>query len=1765
MCYIIQQETQVDMDDELQERIDQDVSAATKDVSAAEPTVFDDKEVTMTMAYTLIKMKAEKAELLDEKISQRLHDEKVEKAASRDKQEKDDKEKAQEIHSEGSRTYWKIIRVGGITKAYQSFEDMLKGFDREDLVALWNLVKENFSSAVPNVDKEKALWVELKRLFKLDVDDVIWKLQRLMLLGKDDAAAEVTEEITLNHTNQSKSIEEVMEDIQTKATMEEFAIDNQENSYSRIISITVSGKIAYELKGKFLDDLHDNAFSGTNREDAIEHIEYFLKIINPINLPNVNHERLRLATFPISLVRSASKWFDEIKDHTNQSKSIEEVMADIQTKATMEEFAIDNQENSYSRIISITVSVRATKQGTIVMLTVMENKKMKKDVIVPLMSGQFAKIRRFEMIRYSFGEDERYSFGEDQRKDCQQSQVPKQLTIKWHQTKDLHTPDYTQLYDFLKYNQKEVDELRAERLAKTHDHLALMANSNNPYNYPVFHQDQPSPVTYMQQPPPNNNYNPQPPFNQNYIQQPMINVDDISYPTTIMNMALVLMAKAFKLNYSTPTNNNQRISNPHILTRSRLVSLNAARPVLTDVPQTAVKSPRPVKHVVNKAHSPIKRPINHRRATKDSNFNKKVTTVKVNKVNDVQGVKDNADKASANWAWKPKCKVLDHVSRFTSASMTLKKFDYTDAFSKYKNPKGGKITGKGKIKTGKLDFDDVYFVKELKFNLFSVSQICDKKNNVLFTDTGCVVLSSDFKLPDENYVLLRVPRENNMYNVDLKNVVPSGDLTCLFAKATLDESNLWHRRLGHINFKTMNKLVKGNLVRGLPSKIFENNYTCVACKKGRQHRASSKTHDNEGIQENLDAGKVGKETVYAQQYVLLPLCSSSSQDPHNTDDDAAFDIKENGKDVHVSPSSSDKPKKHDDKDKRDDRGKSPVDLSTRVRDLRDEFQEFSSNSTNRVNAVSMSGSSGYLEGSTNKDFPSIPKFGLTKVSEGLAILKLAPVTATGPNQTNSTNSFNTISPFDIVVSPNIRVDGKSLFVDPFKYPDDPNMPELEDIVYSDDEEDVGVEADFSNLETNISISPIPTTRVHKDHPVTQIIGDLTSAPQTRSMIRRVIEQGGLHQINDEDFHTCMFACFLSQEELKRVHQALKDPSWFETMQEKLLQFKMQMVRVLVDLPKGKRAIGSKWVFRNKKDKRGIVIKNKARLVTHGHTQDEGIDYNEVFAPIARIEAIRLFLAYASFMGFMVYVDDIIFGSTNKELCKAFERLMKDKFQMSFMGELAFFLGLQVKQKNDGIFISQDKYVAKILRKFGFTDVKSASTPIETEMPLLKDPDGEDVDVHIYRHFITAVSYKLMLFGLTKDVVVNLMLLEDVIKRDLRLDNADGVECLPNEDIFAELARMGYENCRTAWNEFSCSIASAVICLARAEVEEEVAMPTAPAPPSPTNAHSPPLKDPTPTSHATPHASPTQEQPTKTSESSIPLLNTLLETCATLSQKVAELEQDKHTQALEILKLKCLGGCIQTGRKIEAIDADEDITMTLIKMKAKKAKLLDEQMAQRLHDEEVEKATAKEKQEKDDLERAQVLQKQCDDKNENIDWNAIAEQIQEKHLDNIKKEDLVALWRLVKEKFSSAVPNVDKEKALWVELKRLSEPDVDDVLWKLQRYMHYPITWKLYTNYRVHQVSSTTRRHDMFMLTEKDYPLSNEVMTLMLSAKLQVKKDSEMGKDLVMKIFMEANKPKSRSSDSLSAFESSEYKKGETNGKSSVGGKESSHGSESEDE
>nr|GEV40830.1 hypothetical protein [Tanacetum cinerariifolium] len=190
-----------------------------------------------------------------------------------------------------------------------------------------------------------------------------------------------------------------------------------------------------------------------------------------------------------------------------------------------------------------------------------------------------------------------------------------------------------------------------------------------------------------------------------------------------------------------------------------------------------------------------------------------------------------------------------HMTKNMSYLSDFKEFDR--GYVTFKGgAKGGKFTGKGTLKTGKLDFEDVYFVKELQFNLLSLSHMCNKKNSVLFTDSGCFVISH-FKLTNESQVLLKVPRKNNMYSVDMKNIVSKESLTCHVAKATHDESILWHRRLGHVNFKTINKLVKEDLVRGLPTKRFENDQTCVAFLKGKQHKASCKSKNQNFITQPL--------------------------------------------------------------------------------------------------------------------------------------------------------------------------------------------------------------------------------------------------------------------------------------------------------------------------------------------------------------------------------------------------------------------------------------------------------------------------------------------------------------------------------------------------------------------------------------------------------------------------------------------------------------------------------------------------------------------------------------------------------------------------------------------------------------------------------------------------------------------------------------------------------------------------------------------------
>ncbi|GKA06466.1 ribonuclease H-like domain-containing protein, partial [Tanacetum coccineum] len=275
-----------------------------------------------------------------------------------------------------------------------------------------------------------------------------------------------------------------------------------------------------------------------------------------------------------------------------------------------------------------------------------------------------------------------------------------------------------------------------------------------------------------------------------------------------------------------------------------------------------LKSP---KKCFSKQSSPVNRPFSRNTAHKSNKYA-------------VKGKMGTAVKTSAGCVWRkviplsntnsgptPDSNVNDHPLKHMehrgifdsgcSGHMTGNRAhleDYQELYLLLLEEVKDSISGKGTIRLGNLVFDDVAFVKELEhFNLFSISQICDKKLNVLFTEKECFVVSSDFNMPDENQVLLKVPRQHNMYTFDMKNVASSKGYTCLLVKA----SKLWHRRLGHLNFKNLNKLVKGNLVRGLPSKNFKNDHTCVACQKGKQHKASCKAKIDRTDYSSYNKGK----------------------------------------------------------------------------------------------------------------------------------------------------------------------------------------------------------------------------------------------------------------------------------------------------------------------------------------------------------------------------------------------------------------------------------------------------------------------------------------------------------------------------------------------------------------------------------------------------------------------------------------------------------------------------------------------------------------------------------------------------------------------------------------------------------------------------------------------------------------------------------------------------------------------------------------------
>ncbi|GJW65573.1 putative ribonuclease H-like domain-containing protein [Tanacetum coccineum] len=808
--------------------------------------------------------------------------------------------------------------------------------------------------------------------------------------------------------------------------------------------------------------------------------------------------------------------------------------------------------------------------------------------------------------------------------------------------------------------------------------------------------------------------------------------------------------------------------------------------------------------------------------------------------------------------------------------------------------KGGRITGKGTLKTGKLDFEDVYFVKELQFNLFSVSQMCDKKNSVLFTDTGCFVLSPDFKLADESQVLLKVPRKNNMYSVDMKNIVPKESLTCLVAKATLDESMLWHRRLGHVNFKTINKLVKDNLVKGLPIKRFENDQTCVACLKGKQHKASCKSKIQNSITQPLFMlhmdlfGLTFVSSLMNKKYCLVVTDDYSrftwvfflaSKDETSGILKSFITQIENLVDKKVKISDV------------------TMEQSLKIGTLIDAARTMLANSKlpttfwaeavntacyvqNRVLVVKPHNKTPYelLRGRTPSlsfmkpfgchvtilsTFDHLGKFdgksddgffvGYSLNSKAFRVYNIR----TRKVEENLHVRFLVDKPIIVGDGPkwlfDIDVLTKSMNYVPVVAGTNSNdfVGTKESIGAGHSSEETGFSQDYiliplwkdgspfdSSLKDASNNEPHPSNDARKKDDE----GEIDDQERTEHSAQDINTVGPSINTASINFNTgslnintvsptvptalpeSTYADLFGDEselDLNNIATTYPVPTTLNTRIHK----DHSLDHVLGDVQSGEEPMK---VYRNKKDERGIMIRNKERLVEHGYTQEEGIYYDEVFALVARIGAIRLFLAYASFKDFVVYqmdvksaflygkikeevyvcqppgfedpefpnkvykvekalyglhraarawyetistylldnrfqrgqidktlfikriksdillvqvyVDDIIFRSTKKELCTDFENLMDKKFQMSSMGELTFFLGLQVTQKDNGIFISQDKYVDEILKKFGFSTVKTASTPVETSKPLLKDAEAEDVDVHLYRSMIGSLMY-----------------------------------------------------------------------------------------------------------------------------------------------------------------------------------------------------------------------------------------------------------------------------------------------------------------------------------------------------------------------------------------------------------------------------------------
>ncbi|KAK1429967.1 hypothetical protein QVD17_12353 [Tagetes erecta] len=767
------------------------------------------------------------------------------------------------------------------------------------------------------------------------------------------------------------------------------------------------------------------------------------------------------------------------------------------------------------------------------------------------------------------------------------------------------------------------------------------------------------------------------------------------------------------------------------------------------------------------------------------------------------------------------------------------------------------MIGQGEVSNGSLILEDVNYVPELAFNLLSVSQICDKNIPVMFLPNECLFLKPEFSIP-EDLVIMRAPRRNDTYMLNMGSKESTSTVTCLLSKASSFESFQWHRRLGHINFKILNKLVKNNLsetaeelmklipqievlgkrkvqaIRSDNGTEFRNHIFNSFCEQRgilRQFSAA-RTPQQNGVAERKNRTLVEAartmliesklpiifwaEAVNCATYVLNRVLivkekmKTSYQLFRGIKPLIDF-LRPFGCSCTLLNTQDQKTKFGAVSDECFFVGYSNTQKAYRVYNKRTRIvHESYYVDWQESNTTSIGSEPAWFYDSTTifKSF-NLPD------SDDDDIIPHTSVSIFNhpPTQSQPQASTTQLPPtsFDIPPPPPPQTVPTSPLDIPSSSTSIPTsttntIPSISNVPSQSSDQTSSTETNPLLLNTDL--------KTLKNHPHDYIIGSITDGVRTRS-------QSGL--INE-----CLYAAFLSQVVPKNYKQALEDPGWVDAMQMELQQFRKLKVWELVDLPPNRCPIGTKWVFRNKPDDRGVVIRNKARLVVQGFAQEEGIDYTEVFAPVARLEAIRIFLAHAANKNFKVYqmdvkcaflygdideeiyvcqppgfedpdfpskvykldkslyglhqapriwyetltqyllskgfsrgtidmtlfkkevngellmvqvcVDDIIFGSTNEGLCREFEKVMMDRFEMTKMGEMCFFLGLQVEQKPDGILIHQEKYIKEILTKFGMDDSSPELIPFTAQTCLTSDDNGNLVDAHRYRSMIGSLMY-----------------------------------------------------------------------------------------------------------------------------------------------------------------------------------------------------------------------------------------------------------------------------------------------------------------------------------------------------------------------------------------------------------------------------------------